>query len=111
MGGNIVGLYAGARPERIRKLINLEGAGLRRQAGTDAGPLRQVAGQPAGAAGHAHYPTQAAVAARLQKTNPRLSDDKAAFLAQHWSAQNDAGVGNPRRSGPQAGRPAALPRR
>ncbi|MCD6078136.1 MAG: hydrolase-like protein, partial [Ramlibacter sp.] len=28
MGGNIAVLYAGARPERIRKLVNLEGFGM-----------------------------------------------------------------------------------
>ena len=28
MGGNVVGLYAGARPERIRRLVNLEGFGM-----------------------------------------------------------------------------------
>ena len=31
------------------------------------------------------------MAARLQKTNPRLPDARAAFLAEHWSAQNEAG--------------------
>ena len=31
------------------------------------------------------------VAARLQKTNPRLPTERAAFLAEHWSARNDAG--------------------
>lgn len=29
--------------------------------------------------------------ARLQKTNPRLSDQRAAFLASHWAAQNAEG--------------------
>jgi len=92
MGGNIVGLYAGARPERIRKLINLEGAGLRgakpeQTPGRYAKWLDSLLEQSE----MRSYPTQVAVAARLQKTNPRLSDDKAAFLAQHWSAQNDAG--------------------
>jgi len=92
MGGNAVGLYAGARPERIRKLINLEGAGLRaprpeQTPGRYAQWLDGLLEQPA----LRSYPTLAAVAARLQKTNPRLPDDRAAFLAQHWSAQNDAG--------------------
>nr|WP_315252442.1 alpha/beta hydrolase [uncultured Duganella sp.] len=92
MGGNIVGLYAGARPERIRKLINLEGAGLKgakpeQTPGRYAKWMDSLLEQP----DMRTYPTQAAVAARLQKTNPRLSDDKAAFLARHWSAQNDAG--------------------
>lgn len=92
MGGNIVGLYAGARPERIRKLINLEGFGLR-DAKPELAPSRyakwldELLAPPEMRA----YPTLAAVAARLQKTNPRLTDARAAFLAQHWAAQNDAG--------------------
>jgi pimeloyl-ACP methyl ester carboxylesterase len=28
MGGNVVMLYAGVRPERIRRLVNLEGFGM-----------------------------------------------------------------------------------
>jgi pimeloyl-ACP methyl ester carboxylesterase len=92
MGGNVVGLYAGARPERIRKLINLEGAGLR-AATPDQAPGRYakwldgLLEKPDMRA----YPSQKAVAARLQKTNPRLSDERAAFLSQHWAAQNDQG--------------------
>jgi pimeloyl-ACP methyl ester carboxylesterase len=92
MGGNIVGLYAGARPERIRKLINLEGFGLR-DARPELAPARyakwldELLAPPEMRA----YPSLAAVAARLQKTNPRLTDARAAFLAQHWAAQNDAG--------------------
>lgn len=92
MGGNVVGLYAGARPERIRKLINLEGAGLRaprpeQTPGRYAQWLDGLLETPE----LRSYPTLAAVAARLQKTNPRLPDERAAFLAQHWAAQNDAG--------------------
>ena len=92
MGGNILGLYAGARPERIRKLVNLEGAGLR------AAKPEQAPGRYAkwmdGLLEKPElrtYPSQQAVAARLQKTNPRLSDERAAFLSQHWSAQNEQG--------------------
>ncbi|MFS2004098.1 alpha/beta fold hydrolase [Duganella sp. CT11-25] len=92
MGGNVVGLYAGARPERIRKLINLEGAGLRgarpeQAPGRYAKWMDSLLDKP----DMRTYPSRAAVAARLQKTNPRLSDERAAFLSQHWSAQNDAG--------------------
>jgi pimeloyl-ACP methyl ester carboxylesterase len=92
MGGNILGLYAGARPERIRKLVNLEGAGLR------AAKPEQAPGRYAkwmdGLLEKPElrtYPSRQAVAARLQKTNPRLSDERAAFLSQHWSAQNEQG--------------------
>ena len=92
MGGNVAGIYAGVRPERLRRLINLEGFGMP-AASPDTAPghyarwldeLRQPAALRT-------YPSVAAVALRLQKTNPRLSSERAAFLAMHWSAQNDAG--------------------
>ncbi|HTD07232.1 alpha/beta hydrolase [Undibacterium sp.] len=93
MGGNVVSIYAGVRPERIRKLINLEGFGMpashpRQTPGRYLKWLNELREQPA----LRTYPTQAAVAGRLQKTNPRLKDDRAAFLSQHWSRQNDAGA-------------------
>lgn len=92
MGGNVVGIYAGVRPERVRRLINLEGFGMPATRPEQAprhyakwlDGLREPAEMRT-------YPNVAAVAARLQKTNPRLSDERAAFLAPHWSAQNDAG--------------------
>ena len=92
MGGNVAGLYAGVRPERVRRLINLEGFGLKATR-PDQSP-RQIARWLDGLhepASLRTYPTQQAVAARLQKTNPRLSDARAAFLSQHWAAPNDAG--------------------
>jgi pimeloyl-ACP methyl ester carboxylesterase len=107
MGGNVVGLYAGARPERIRRLINLEGFGLKANRPEQA-PKRYAKWmdemlEPPTMRG---YASLEAVAARLQKTNPRLTDARAAFLARHWSAQNAAGqweiLGDPahKRMGP-----------
>ncbi|NHZ88466.1 alpha/beta fold hydrolase [Massilia sp. CCM 8733] len=92
MGGNVVGIYAGARPHRVRRLINLEGFGMpaskpEKAPARYAKWLDEMRTPPS----LRTYPSQAAVAARLQKTNPRLSDARAQFLAQHWSAQNDAG--------------------
>ncbi|PHV08602.1 alpha/beta hydrolase [Janthinobacterium sp. BJB412] len=92
MGGNVVNLYAGVRPGRIRKLVNLEGFGMRATAPEQA-PARYAKWldelcTPPQMRG---YPDVGAVAARLQKTNPRLTDARAAFLAQHWSAPNAAG--------------------
>ncbi|MCY0911514.1 alpha/beta fold hydrolase [Massilia antarctica] len=92
MGGNVVGIYAGARPARVRRLINLEGFGMP-ASNPDKAPRRyakwldEMREPPS----LRTYPSQAAVAARLQKTNPRLLDERAQFLAQHWSAQNAAG--------------------
>lgn len=92
MGANVAGVYAGARPERIRRLINLEGFGLPatrpQQAPERFAKWMDELREPAEMRG---YPSRQAVAARLQKTNPRLSDEKADFLSRHWSAPNDAG--------------------
>jgi len=93
MGGNAVCLYAGVRPARVRKLINLEGFGLpatrpEQAPGRYAKWLDELRDPPVLRA----YPTQAAVAARLQKTNPRLTAERAAFLSGHWAAQNGQGA-------------------
>jgi pimeloyl-ACP methyl ester carboxylesterase len=92
MGGNVVGIYAGVRPARVRRLINLEGFGMP-ASNPEQAPRRyakwldELRDPPVLRA----YPTRAAVAARLQKTNPRLSDARADFLSRHWAAQNEAG--------------------
>ncbi|TFW36148.1 alpha/beta fold hydrolase [Massilia horti] len=92
MGGNIACLYAGVRPARIGKLINLEGFGLPvtnpEQAPGRFAQWLDALTQPPAMRGYASLDE---VAARLQKTNPRLSNEKAAFLAAHWSAPNEAG--------------------
>ncbi|WP_075792752.1 alpha/beta fold hydrolase [Massilia putida] len=92
MGGNIVSVYAGIRPARIAKLINLEGFGLpatqpAQAPGRYAKWLDEVKTPPV----MRGYASLEEVAARLQKTNPRLPAQRAAFLARHWSAQNAQG--------------------
>jgi len=92
MGGNIVSVYAGVRPERIARLINLEGFGLpptkpEQAPGRYAKWLDELHTPPA----MRGYASLDEVAARLQKTNPRLSRARAAFLAGHWAAQNADG--------------------
>jgi pimeloyl-ACP methyl ester carboxylesterase len=93
MGGNVAGIYAGVRPERVRRLINLEGFGMPATRPEQA-PRRyaQWLDELREAPTLRSYPSREAVAARLQKTNPRLSDQRAAFLAQHWAAPNQAGA-------------------
>lgn len=92
MGGNIASLYAGIRPGRIAKLINLEGFGLpatrpSQAPGRYAKWLDELRAKP----DMRGYASLEEVAARLQKTNPRLLDERAAFLAAHWSAQDADG--------------------
>ncbi|MDQ6680260.1 MAG: alpha/beta hydrolase [Pseudomonadota bacterium] len=96
MGGNAVMLYAGLRPERIRRLVNLEGFGMPRTCPEQA-PKRLVQWLDDLKTVHElrSYPTLEAVAARLQKTNPRLRGDRAAWLAQHWSRPRTNADGTP----------------
>ena len=92
MGGNAVSLYAGVRPERVAKVINLEGIGLQGGVPQQAPKrmarwLDELKTQPV----MRGYASLDEVAARLKKTNPRLPEDRAAFLAEHWSARNAEG--------------------
>jgi pimeloyl-ACP methyl ester carboxylesterase len=93
LGGNMALMYAGSRPERIERLVNLEGLGMAGDAPTKA-PQRfaKWLGELREPPTLSEYPSLAAVVARLQKTNPRLRSDRAGFLAQHWSAPTDAGA-------------------
>jgi len=95
MGGNVVMLYAGLRPERIRRLVNLEGFGMPATRATQA-PKRflQWLDELKAPAALSTYDTQAAVAGRLRKTNPLLPLDRAAWLAQHWSRQTVNAAGS-----------------
>lgn len=97
MGGNVAMAYAGARPERIRRLVNLEGFGLPASRPAQApGRLAQwmdeVKALHRGEQVLKTYANVEAVAARLIKTNPRLPADKAHWLAHHWAAPNAQGA-------------------
>jgi pimeloyl-ACP methyl ester carboxylesterase len=86
LGGNIVNIYAGVRPERIRRLVALDGFGVPRGDATQA-QKKIVAWLDATRAGArlAPYADLVAVIARLQKNNPRLTNERAHFVAQHWA--------------------------
>ncbi len=96
MGGNVAMMYAGVRPERIRRLVNLEGFGLPATRPAQA-PTRlaqwldEIRAQRRGELDLNTYDSAEGVARRLMKTNPRLSADKAAWLAQHWAAPDAQG--------------------
>jgi len=86
MGGNIAAMYAGIRPDRVAKLLDLEGLGL-----SDAAPEKApgryarwlgelVEDKPA----FRDYENFEALAARLRGNNPRLSEERSLFLARHW---------------------------
>jgi pimeloyl-ACP methyl ester carboxylesterase len=90
MGGHIATMYAGIRPTRIRRLINLEGFGLpatepRQAPARYARWMDELKQLHRGELNLTPYPHAAGVARRLMKTNPRLPQDKADWLAQHWA--------------------------
>lgn len=92
LGGNVASVYAGARPGRIEKLVSLEGGSLLASTPEQApGRYSQWLDQDRNPPDLRTYTTQADVAARLQKNNPRLSEERAAFVARHWSALNEKG--------------------
>jgi pimeloyl-ACP methyl ester carboxylesterase len=90
MGGNIAMLYSGARPERIRSLVNLEGFGMpaskpAQAPGRYAKWIEQLKAYHRGELELKSYDSLENVARRLMKTNKRLTQDKAEWLAQYWA--------------------------
>jgi pimeloyl-ACP methyl ester carboxylesterase len=88
LGGNVACLYAGVRPARIRRLVNLEGFGMSvtrpEQAPERYARWLDELGRRSGLRPYAHF---AALAERLQKNNPRLTRARAEFLARHWGRE------------------------
>ena len=88
LGGNVAALYAGTRPERVAKLVNLEGFGLQATRPEQA-PERYARWldelrdpprlRPYGSFGE--------LADRLRNSNPRLTRERASFLARHWGRE------------------------
>ena len=87
LGGNTAGMYAGIRPDRIQRLITMEGFGpvppmsgeferkrvLSWLDGLKTGGRRTI------------YPDKRQFATRLLKQNPRLGADRALFLAEAFA--------------------------
>lgn len=87
MGGNVVMAYAGVRPQRIRRLVNLEGFGMPRTKPEQAPTrLAQWLDELKTPATLRDYASVEEVAARLRSNNPLLSAEKADWLAPHWGA-------------------------
>jgi pimeloyl-ACP methyl ester carboxylesterase len=92
MGANIACLYAGVRPERVRRVVDLEGFGMpATSAGQAPRRVRAWLDELREPPTLRSYATLDDVAARLVKTNPRLAAPRARFLAQHWSRPDGEG--------------------
>ena len=92
MGGNVAMVYAGVRPERIRRLVNLEGFGMPETQPQQAPRrLAQWLDEMRRPEQIHSYESAQAVAGRLMKNNPLLSAAKAAWLATHWAGLGEDG--------------------
>jgi pimeloyl-ACP methyl ester carboxylesterase len=93
LGGNVAALYAGVRPERVAKLVNLEGFGLAATRPEQA-PRRYARWldelhEPPRLRSYAGF---AELAQRLRGSNPRLTPERADFLARHWGREAGDGT-------------------
>jgi pimeloyl-ACP methyl ester carboxylesterase len=93
LGGNVACMYAGVQPERVTKLINLEGFGLVGTKPDDAARryarwLSELHDRP----GLRPYANFAELAKRLRENNPHLNAERADFLARHWGRETEQGA-------------------
>ena len=94
LGGNVAGLYAGIRPERVARFVNLEGFGMPATRPEQAPKryarwMEELRVQPR----LRSYASYAALADRLLQNNSRLTRERAEFLSRHWGrATPDGGV-------------------
>jgi pimeloyl-ACP methyl ester carboxylesterase len=81
------------RPERVSRLISLDGFGLpdRRPGDAPAQLKRWLAGWREPPPAHKAYASAEAMAARLRQANPRLDEAKSLFLATELSERREDG--------------------
>lgn len=84
MGANIAATYAALRPQRVARLAMLDFLGLKPDPAVDApAQLTQWLDGVGGRPRLNSYPDHAALAGRLRAANPRLTAERADFLARH----------------------------
>jgi len=93
MGANVAALYSGIRPERVGTLINIEGFGLadRDPAGAPDN-YRRWMDQAKSLKPFSEYRDLSALAERILGNNPRMSPDRALFVAGEWAEIGADGV-------------------
>ncbi|WP_340316057.1 alpha/beta fold hydrolase [Rhizorhabdus argentea] len=104
LGGNIVTRFAGLYPDRVTKLVNIEGLGLspkltaEREKRDAVDVLRNLVEQRAlrSAFVPRRYPDLAAMVARFREANERLSPELAEHLARHAVRVNEDGSATPK---------------
>ncbi len=90
LGGNIANVYAGVRPQKVKRIASIDGFGLRPRDFRETPEhldawLTSWRSEPKAR----FYPDLASMAARLVAANKRLSGERALFLAEHTSRRAD----------------------
>ena len=92
MGGNVACLYAGIRPHRVGKLVNLEGLGVAMRPSEEAvARYERWLDELAAPTAFSSYQSFDAFAQRLMQRNPRLTAARADFLSRHWGREDESG--------------------
>ena len=100
LGGNIATRFTGLYPEKVRKLVNIEGLGpspetrAQREAAGYANRFRDWIEKRRAAAGRIprRYPTIEAAFARMKEENSFLTDEQARHLTIHGASRNEDGT-------------------
>ena len=86
MGGNIATLYAGIRPQRVHRVVCIEGFGLQRtHPGQAPARYREWLDQLREPPAFARFPSLEAFTHLLVRRNRRLAPERAAFIAASWT--------------------------
>ena len=93
MGANVAGLYAGAMPGRVAGFVNIEGFGL-----SDSDPAsapenyRRWITQSRSPRPFSTFESFEALAERITRRSPRITEARARFVAREWAVRNDDGI-------------------
>lgn len=92
MGGNIAMIYAGACPQRIRRLINVEGFGLARTSPSQApARLARWLSQLKTPVSIRTFATLQDVVDHLMRRSPHMEENFAVWLADQWTELKEDG--------------------
>ncbi len=92
LGGNIATVYAGVRPQKVKRFASIDGFGLRGRHSVEMPDhMRDWLDAWRRKASGRVYPNEDAIADRLMATNRRLTRDKALFLAAHMHREVEGG--------------------
>jgi pimeloyl-ACP methyl ester carboxylesterase len=92
MGGNVAMLYSGVRPQRVHKLVSLEGFGMMRTTPDQApGRYAEWLDEVKDRSSFATYDNYEQLVRVLARRNPRTPPDRLEFIARSWAREREDG--------------------